>query len=70
MSHYGISDLPFGGIGQSGNGRVHGEEGIKSFCIQKSYMVNRINLSNEIWWYDNSKKFEKTIYKFIKLYFG
>ena len=58
MSHYGIADLPFGGVRLSGNGRVHGEEGIKSFCFQKSYMTNRINLGDEIWWYSKSKKYE------------
>ena len=70
MSHYGIADLPFGGVGLSGIGRVHGEEGIKAFCLQKSYMTNRFNLGDEMWWYSKSSKFEKLIRKFLKLYFG
>lgn len=70
MTHYGIADLPFGGVGLSGIGRVHGEEGIKAFCLQKSYMTNRINLGDEMWWYSKSSKFEKLIRKFLKLYFG
>ena len=70
MSHYGIADLPFGGVGLSGIGRVHGEEGIKAFCIQKSYMTNRINIGDEIWWYSKSKKYQGIIHKFLKFYFG
>jgi len=70
MSHYGISDLPFGGVGLSGIGRVHGEEGIKSFCMQKSYMSNRINLGPEMWWYPKYRKMEGLMKKFMKWYFG
>lgn len=70
MTHYGIADLPFGGVGLSGIGKVHGEEGIKAFCLQKSYMTNRINLGDEMWWYSKSEKFEGIIRKFLKLYFG
>ena len=31
-----IPNLPFGGIGKSGMGRFHGEEGFKNFSNQKS----------------------------------
>lgn len=70
MSHYGISDLPFGGVGLSGIGRVHGEEGIKAFCMQKSYMSNRINLGPELWWYSKYRKSEGLMRKFMKWYLG
>lgn len=70
MSHYGIADLPFGGVGLSGIGRVHGEEGIKAFCLEKSYMTNRFPLGDEMWWYSKSDKFSGLIKKFLKFYFG
>jgi acyl-CoA reductase-like NAD-dependent aldehyde dehydrogenase len=33
------SDLPFGGVGNSGMGRLHGYEGFKSFSNLKSIML-------------------------------
>jgi acyl-CoA reductase-like NAD-dependent aldehyde dehydrogenase len=32
----GITSLPFGGVGESGFGRIHGDEGIREFCRTKS----------------------------------
>jgi aldehyde dehydrogenase (NAD+) len=37
LAFVGIPALPFGGIGQSGFGRVHGAEGLREFAVTKSY---------------------------------
>ena len=65
MTHYGIADLPFGGMGLSGIGKVHGKEGLRAFSNQKSYISNRIELKFEYWWYEHSKKFSKYLRKWI-----
>ena len=66
LTHYGIADLPFGGMGLSGMGKVHGREGLRAFSRQKSYMSNRIQLKSEFWWYKRSEIFGKFIKKWIK----
>jgi len=66
LTHYGIADLPFGGMGLSGMGKVHGKEGLRAFSHQKGYMSNRIQLKSEFWWYKRSIKFGKFLRKWIK----
>lgn len=39
MAHYAVSQLPFGGMKKSGNGRIHGEEEVKQFTQSKGYAV-------------------------------
>jgi len=69
MTHYGISNLPFGGRGLSGSGKVHGKEGLRSFSYQKSYLKNIINFNNEIWWFKKNKNIERILKFFIKWYY-
>ena len=66
LTHYGIADLPFGGMGLSGMGKVHGKEGLRAFSRQKSYMRNRIQLKSEFWWYNRSRKFGKLLKGWIR----
>ena len=44
--HVANDDLPFGGVGASGMGQYHGEEGFKTFSHQKAVLTRgRINLT-------------------------
>jgi hypothetical protein len=36
-----IPSLPFGGAGESGYGRIHGEEGLRAFAAPHSVTVRR-----------------------------
>ena len=63
LSHYGISDLPFGGVGSSGFSRVHGKEGLIAFSRIKSLLEDRFSLKTELWWYHKKKPLHKTCQK-------
>ena len=69
LSHYGVSDLPFGGVGRSGLGRVHGKEGLRSFSRIKSLLENSFTLGPELWWYHKKELYIKLVKKFIKFYY-
>ena len=69
LTHYGVSDLPFGGVGKSGIGRVHGKEGLRSFSKIKSLLENKFSFSTELWWYHKKDLYIKLVKKFIKFYY-
>lgn len=50
MMHIAIDDLPFGGVGHSGMGQYHGQEGFDTFSKLKPVMVQR-RLSAVSWLY-------------------
>ncbi len=51
MIHYALPELPFGGVGQSGYGRVHGDEGLRSLCVQQILVeTSSLSPSREPWW--------------------
>jgi acyl-CoA reductase-like NAD-dependent aldehyde dehydrogenase len=52
--HFGVTDLPMGGVKESGIGRRHGAEGIRKFCTQKSVVVDRFGLKNEMTWFPST----------------
>jgi acyl-CoA reductase-like NAD-dependent aldehyde dehydrogenase len=57
MITYGIPESPFGGVKQSGLGRVNGELGLKSYCQVQSIVVDRFGPKSELLWfpYDAAK---------------
>ncbi len=41
ISHYPVSQLPFGGVKQSGNARTHGRQEVMQFTHLRSYAIGR-----------------------------
>ena len=41
LTFVGMAALPFGGVGDSGFGRVHGEDGLREFARTKAVAVRR-----------------------------
>ena len=70
MTNYITADLPFGGVGISGLGRVHGPEGLRSFCQTQTILVDRFGLKREPWWYPISKRTKKLFKTVTKIIYG
>jgi len=60
-----IPNLPFGGVGQSGIGKFHGEEGFRNFSNQKSITFKGFLFDSNLRYppYERVKKFLKFIFQ-------
>ncbi len=52
LINYTMPDLPFGGTGHSGFGRVHGREGLREFVRPKAWVEDRLSLRREPYWFE------------------
>jgi acyl-CoA reductase-like NAD-dependent aldehyde dehydrogenase len=48
---YALAESPFGGVKESGIGRVNGELGLKSYCHVQSVIIDRFATKGEAMWY-------------------
>jgi len=48
---YAAADLPFGGVKDSGIGRVHGPDALRRMTNPKSVLIDRAGLPREPWWF-------------------
>jgi aldehyde dehydrogenase (NAD+) len=48
LTFVGLPSLPFGGIGDSGFGRFHGDDGLREFCYAKSIARKRFPLGADV----------------------
>lgn len=69
-SNYGCASLPFGGVGMSGVGRVHGDEGLKAFSRVQAVYEDRLGLKKEPWWFPVSGHTKKRFQKFFKYWYS
>jgi succinate-semialdehyde dehydrogenase/glutarate-semialdehyde dehydrogenase len=51
LVNYAMADLPFGGVGNSGFGRVHGMEGLREFVRTKAWVEDRLAMKREPHWF-------------------
>ena len=51
LLNFGISELPYGGVKESGYGRLQGAEGLLEFARVKSVTETRITMRRELLWF-------------------
>jgi succinate-semialdehyde dehydrogenase/glutarate-semialdehyde dehydrogenase len=70
MITYGIPESPFGGVGDSGIGRVNGEIGLKSYCRVQSIVVDRFGSKAEPIWFPYDERKTRRLRRVMRLLWG
>ncbi|MFL6108329.1 MAG: aldehyde dehydrogenase family protein [Marmoricola sp.] len=66
----GVPSLPFGGIGDSGFGRIHGPEGLKEFTYAHAITKQRMKPLLALTTFERTEKAEQTLGKMMKMLHG
>jgi succinate-semialdehyde dehydrogenase/glutarate-semialdehyde dehydrogenase len=70
MTFVGMSTLPFGGVGDSGFGRVHGDDGLREFARAKAITRRRAPSVLPAQTFERSEKDVDRLVKVMKILFG
>ena len=70
LSNAGCPDVPFGGIKQSGFGRVMGDESLRELCDARHISVDRIHVERDPFWFPYSERSYDWFRKGLRTLFG
>jgi succinate-semialdehyde dehydrogenase/glutarate-semialdehyde dehydrogenase len=70
LTFAGMPSLPFGGVGGSGFGRIHGEDGLREFTRAKAIVKRRGPTLLPTMTFDRTPKTMKQVLKIVKLVHG
>jgi acyl-CoA reductase-like NAD-dependent aldehyde dehydrogenase len=65
-----VAALPFGGVGESGFGRIHGADGLREFARAKAITRTRFNLPMNLTSFDRTEKEMARILQMINMMHG
>jgi aldehyde dehydrogenase (NAD+) len=70
ISFAGVPSLPFGGIGDSGFGRIHGPDGLKEFCYAHAIAKQRMKPLMPLTSFQRTEKHETQMAKLMTMLHG
>lgn len=70
LSFAGIASLPFGGVGDSGFGRIHGPEGLREFARPKAIARQRFTMPVQLTSFTRTEKTDALVAKLITIMHG
>jgi acyl-CoA reductase-like NAD-dependent aldehyde dehydrogenase len=70
FSFAGVASLPFGGVGDSGFGRIHGPEGLREFARPKAVARQRFTVPIQLTTFTRTEKTDKLVGKLITVLHG
>ncbi|GDY31724.1 aldehyde dehydrogenase family protein [Gandjariella thermophila] len=70
MTFVGIPSLPFGGVGDSGFGRFHGDDGLREFSRPKATTRKRFSIGKEMQAFPRTREQFTTVRRVLKLRFA
>jgi succinate-semialdehyde dehydrogenase / glutarate-semialdehyde dehydrogenase len=70
LTFVGMPSLPFGGVGDSGFGRFHGDDGLREFTRAKATTRKRFNMGEDMQVFPRTKEQFDVVYKVLKLRYG
>jgi succinate-semialdehyde dehydrogenase / glutarate-semialdehyde dehydrogenase len=70
LTFVGMPSLPFGGVGDSGFGRFHGDDGLREFTRAKATTRKRFNMGEDMQVFPRTKDQFDVVYKVLKLRYG
>jgi len=70
LTFVGMAALPFGGVGDSGFGRIHGDDGLREFSRAKAVTVRRARSLLPAMTFERTPAQVGRIIKTLKLLYG
>ena len=70
MISYGVAEAPFGGVKQSGMGRVNGEQGLRDMCHTQAIVVDRFGGRREWIWFPHTERKARWLRRALRAIWG